>query len=53
MSYGNWSYVDCYSDNVGGVRALSHGLSNPAQTVQGCLTACASASYSICGIEYQ
>lgn len=53
QSVGSWSYVDCYSDNVGGVRALATGLANPNHTVPGCLAACAAAAFSICGVEYQ
>lgn len=47
----NWTYVDCYSDLVPG-RALPHGLSNAAQTVEGCLDACNARGYAYCGIEY-
>ncbi|POY74300.1 hypothetical protein BMF94_2493 [Rhodotorula taiwanensis] len=47
----NWTYVDCYSDLVPG-RALPNGLSNPAQTVEGCLEACNGKGYAFCGVEY-
>lgn len=47
----NWTYVDCYSDLVPG-RALPNGLSNAAQTVEGCLDACNARGYAYCGVEY-
>ena len=47
----NWTYVDCYSDLVPG-RALPNGLSNSAQTVEGCLDACNARGYAYCGVEY-
>ncbi|GAA5978798.1 hypothetical protein JCM10908_004490 [Rhodotorula pacifica] len=47
----NWTYVDCYSDLVPG-RALPNGLSNPNQTVEGCLEACNARGYAYCGVEY-
>lgn len=47
----NWTYVDCYSDLVPG-RALPNGLSNAAQTVEGCLEACGARGYAYCGVEY-
>ncbi|GAA5883643.1 hypothetical protein JCM3774_005991 [Rhodotorula dairenensis] len=50
-AYQNWTYVDCYSDLIPG-RALPNGLSNPAQTVEGCLEACSARKYAYCGVEY-
>ncbi|KAI5477385.1 WSC and DUF1996 domain containing protein [Pseudohyphozyma bogoriensis] len=50
-SYEDWNYVSCYSD-AASVRALPNGLTNSPGTVEGCLDACASKGYALCGIEY-
>lgn len=51
-AYNGWDYQDCYSDLVGGTRALSHALSTPSKTVEACLDACAAAGYTKCGVQY-
>ena len=53
QSVGNYTYLACYTDNTGGVRALS-ALSNPesgaGNTVEVCAAACH--GYTLFGVEY-
>ncbi|ORY92817.1 hypothetical protein BCR35DRAFT_349137 [Leucosporidium creatinivorum] len=51
-SYKSWTYQDCYSDNVGGVRGLPTLLSTAAKTVEACLDACSAGGFSLCSVEY-
>ncbi|GAA6035206.1 hypothetical protein JCM8097_006419 [Rhodosporidiobolus ruineniae] len=43
----------CYSDLMYGTRALPNLLAQPVNhTVEGCLEACATGKFSLCGVEY-
>ncbi|GAA6031311.1 hypothetical protein JCM8097_005597 [Rhodosporidiobolus ruineniae] len=49
----NWTRKGCQSDLRYGTRALSNRLASPkTRTVEGCLDACTSAGYSLCGVEW-
>ena len=50
-AYGDWSYVDCYSD-AAPTRALNNGLTTANQSIQACLEAAAAKGFSHAGIEY-
>lgn len=52
QSFGGYTYQDCYSDLVGGVRALSNDMSFANKTVEACLAACDAKGYIYCAIEY-
>jgi hypothetical protein len=46
-----WATLGCYTDNVG-ARTLSHNLNIPSLTADKCVSGCASAGYTIAGVEY-
>ncbi|KAM0792065.1 hypothetical protein ACM66B_004770 [Microbotryomycetes sp. NB124-2] len=50
--YKDWEYVDCYSENVNNVRALSTRLGTTKKTVEACLDACAAKGFNKCGVQY-
>lgn len=52
QSHGAYTYQDCYSDLVGGVRALPTGLSTVNKTIEACINACDARGYLFCGVEY-
>ncbi|ORY75303.1 hypothetical protein BCR35DRAFT_292930 [Leucosporidium creatinivorum] len=52
QSFGAYSYQDCYSDLVGGVRALPNGLTTVNKTIEACINACDAKGYTYCGVEY-
>jgi hypothetical protein len=45
-----WATLGCYTDNVA-ARALTHNIVIPSLTVEKCIAACASAGFSIAGVE--
>ncbi|GAA6042497.1 hypothetical protein JCM8097_003059 [Rhodosporidiobolus ruineniae] len=49
----NWTRSGCQSDLRYGTRALPNQLAQiKTRTVEGCLDACTSAGYSLCGVEW-
>ncbi|GAA6040863.1 hypothetical protein JCM8097_007754 [Rhodosporidiobolus ruineniae] len=49
----NWTREGCQSDLRYGTRALPNQLAQiKTRTVEGCLDACTSAGYSLCGVEW-
>ncbi|KKY22443.1 putative copper radical oxidase [Diplodia seriata] len=54
QTYGTWSLLSCYRDNVDGKRTLATGVSidSGSATVAKCLDACAAKGLAYCGAEY-
>lgn len=50
-TYNNFTYQGCYTDNVGG-RALRNRISLTNTTIESCTAACATAGYTVAGLEY-
>ncbi|KAM0753948.1 WSC-domain-containing protein [Meredithblackwellia eburnea MCA 4105] len=51
MTNSRWTYSGCFSDLVNGGRSLPNSMTGN-QTVDGCLSACDTAGYAICGLSY-
>ncbi|PWN26105.1 WSC-domain-containing protein [Jaminaea rosea] len=51
MQQGQWNFTDCAVDSPS-ARTLPTGISNPANTVAGCLAGCQAKKMTFCGVEY-